>query len=152
MSHRLWVWIPAGFALLVCAAAPAQGETILRVTPHSNLVILDPIWTTAYITRNHGYMVYDTLFGTAADGTVKPQMVDSWELSADKRTWTFHLRDGLEFHDGKPVTSKDVIASLDRWARRDAMGMKLMSFAQRLEAINAKTFRLHLTEPYGLVL
>jgi peptide/nickel transport system substrate-binding protein len=152
MPYRLWALISAGLALLACAAAPVRGESVLRVTPHSNLVILDPVWTTAYITRNHGYMVYDTLFGTDADGVVKPQMVDKWDLSRDKKTWTFQLRDGLEFHDGRPVTSKDVIASLDRWAKRDAMGMKLMSFVERMEAVSAKTFRLHLSEPYGLVL
>ncbi len=152
MSHRRLALISAALAFLVGALAPARGETVLRVTPHSNLVILDPVWTTAYITRNHGYMIYDTLFGTDADGAVKPQMVDKWELSRDKKTWTFHLRDGLEFHDGKPVTSRDVIASLERWAKRDAMGMKLMSLARRLEAVSAKVFQLHLTESYGLVL
>jgi peptide/nickel transport system substrate-binding protein len=152
MSYRLWVLIWAWLALLMCAAAPARGETVLRVTPHSNLAILDPIWTTAYITRNHGYMIYDTLFGTDADGTVRPQMVDRWEVSRDRKVWTFHLRDGLEFHDGRPVTGRDVIASLERWGKRDAMGLKLMSFTERLEAVGTKTFRIRLKEPYGLVL
>jgi len=144
--------LAAALVSLAPLSALAQSEKVLRVAPHSNLVILDPIWTTAYITRNHGYMIYDTLFGTDADGAVKPQMVDRSEVSRDRKIWTFHLRDGLEFHDGKPVTSKDAIASLERWGKRDAMGMKLMSFARRLEAVNAGTFRLHLTEPYGLVL
>ena len=138
-------------AAIVAVPLHAQ-DKVLRIAPHSNLTILDPIWTTAYITRNHGYMVYDTLFGTDANGKVQPQMVEKWELSKDRKTWTFTLRDGLEFHDGKPVTSEDVIASIQRWAKRDTMGEMLMSFTQGLEAVNLKTFRLRLKEPYGQVL
>jgi peptide/nickel transport system substrate-binding protein len=137
----------------VFAAGPvhAQGK-VLRLVPHSNLTVLDPIWTTAYITRNHGYMIYDTLFGMDAQGRIQPQMVERWEASKDRTTWTFTLREGLEFHDGAPVTSADVIASLARWAKRDAMGEKLMSFTEGTEAVNPRTFRLKLKEPYGLVL
>ncbi|HEV8645546.1 MAG TPA: ABC transporter substrate-binding protein [Burkholderiales bacterium] len=142
----------ACFALFACVSAHAQDGKVLRVAPHSNLVVLDPVWTTAYITRNHGYLIYDTLFGTDERGVVKPQMVERWEVSRDRKVWTFTLRDGLEFHDGKPVTSEDVIASLERWGKRDAMGGKLMSFVERREAVNEKTFRFRLKEAYGLVL
>src|SRR3954464_15668702 len=92
---------------LVTLAAPAVAETTLRVVMHSDLKILDPIWTTAFIVRNHGYMVYDTLFAMDAKGDIKPQMVDKYSTSADQLLWTFTLRDGLMFHDGKPVTSED---------------------------------------------
>ncbi len=142
-------------AAVIAVATPAWGQSrdkVLRLVPHSNLTVLDPIWTTAYITRNHGYHIYDTLFGLDAQGKVHPQMVDKVEVSDDRNTWTFTLRDGLEFHDGKPVTSEDVIASLNRWAKRDSMGDMLMSFASGLTAVNARTFRLVLKEPYGLVL
>ena len=81
---------------------------------NDHLAILDPIWTTAYMSRNHGYMIYDTLFGTDLAGKPKPQMVDKWNVSKDNLTWTFTLRDGLEFHDGKAVTSEDVVASIKR--------------------------------------
>ena len=90
--------------------AMAQGKTI-KFVPEADLRILDPIWTTAYITRNHGYMVYDVLFATDADFKVQPQMVDKWELSPDKLTYTFTLRDGLKFHDGTAVRPADCIAS-----------------------------------------
>jgi peptide/nickel transport system substrate-binding protein len=140
-------------ALLVAVAAtPAQAETVVRMAPHSNLTILDPGWTTAYITRNHGYMIYDTLFGMDANGKIHPQMVDRYEVSKDKKTWTFTLREGLEFHDGKPVTSADVVASLKRWAKRDSMGELMMSYAESLEAVNDRTFRLKFKQPYGLVI
>src|ERR671923_1032963 len=86
------------------AQQPKRGGT-LRFIPHADLKVLDPIVTTAYITRNHGYMIYDTLFGTDANFQVKPQMVDRWNASGDKMKWTFTLRDGLKWHDGQPVTA-----------------------------------------------
>src|SRR5881296_3097365 len=83
------------------AHAQKRGGT-LRFVPHADLKILDPIWTTAYITRNHGYLVFDTLF--ALDGNLKlqPQMVDKYTMSKDSMKWSFTLRDGLKFHDGQP--------------------------------------------------
>jgi peptide/nickel transport system substrate-binding protein len=108
----------------VAAASPALAQTVLKFIPQSDLRSLDPIWTTAYVTRNHGYMVYDTLFATNEKFEVKPQMVDKWELSKDKLTYIFTLRDGLKFHDGQPVRSADCIASIERWAKRDALGQK----------------------------
>jgi len=135
-------------------AAPAalSQNNVLRVVPHSNLAILDPIWTTAYMSRNHGYMIYDTLFGTDENGKVKPQMVESWTVSPDNRLWTFRLRKGLEFHDGKPVTSEDVVASLQRWGKRDGMGSALMQFVQRMDTPDAATFRIFLGEACGFML
>ena len=112
-------------------------NNVLRVVPGSDLAILDPIWTTATISQNHGYMIYDTLFGMNAEGRIQPQMVDSYETSPDGKTWTFTLRDGLEFHDGQPVTSEDVLASLQRWSRRDTMGQKLASFVEKWEPVDA---------------
>ena len=79
-------------------------------------------------------------------------MVDKYEVSPDKTVWTFTLRDGLEWHDGKPVTSEDCIASIQRWGKRDAMGLKLMDFVKEFKAVDAKTFQMVLKEPYGLVL
>ncbi|MBL8323893.1 MAG: ABC transporter substrate-binding protein [Rubrivivax sp.] len=141
----------AVFGVLGSSGALAQ-EKVLRVVPHSNLAVLDPIWTTAYMSRNHGYMIYDTLFGTDENGKVKPQMVDSWSESPDKRLWTFKLRKGLEFHDGKPVTGEDVIASLQRWGKRDAMGSALMQFVQRMDSPAPDTFRIFLGEANGFML
>jgi peptide/nickel transport system substrate-binding protein len=119
---------------------------------HSDVKIVDPIWTTAYITRNHGYLIYDTLFATDAAGQIRPQMVEKWTESSDHLTWTFTLREGLFFHDDKPVTSEDVIASLKRWAGRDAMGGKLFSFVKEISAVDARSFRIQLNTPTGLML
>ncbi len=119
---------------------------------HSDLKILDPVWTTAYITRNHGYMIYDTLFAIDEKGEIKPQMVDKYEVSHDDLTYTFTLRNGLLWHDGQPVTADDCIASIKRWAAKDAAGQILMEFSEGLEVVDAKTFKLKLKEPTGLVL
>lgn len=155
----MWRWTRrqlAAAALAVpvaMAGLPAIGqETTLRVIPHADLKNLDPIWTTAYITRNHGYLIYDTLFAMDENFEPQPQMVDTWESSEDGLTWTFTLRDGLSFHDGAPVTSEDVIASLERWGARDGMGQQLMGAMESMTAIDDKTFEFKLAEPYGLVL
>src|ERR1700745_4131858 len=91
------------------AAAPAFAQTTLKIVMHSDLKILDPIWTTAYIVRNHGYLIYDTLFALDDKLEPKPQRVESWTVSNDKLPWTFKLRDGLKWHGGQPVTAADVV-------------------------------------------
>lgn len=134
------------------AASLATAETVLRVVMHSDLKIVDPIWTTAYITRNHGYNVYDTLFAMDAKGEIRPQMVERWTVSDDNLTYTFTLRDGLLFHDGSPVKAEDAVASIKRWGQRDSMGVFMMNYVERIEAKDDKTFELRLKKPFGLVL
>ena len=152
-THRRSILALVLAALAACAVPPAQAQSnVLRVVPHSNLAILDPIWTTAYMSRNHGYMIYDTLFGTDENAKIKPQMVESWTESGDHRLWTFKLRKGLAFHDGKPVIGDDVIASLQRWGKRDAMGSALFQFVQRMDSPAPDTFRIFLGEACGFVL
>src|SRR5262245_11904644 len=142
----------AAVAAPLAFAAPASAQT-LRAVMHSDLKIVDPIWTTAYIVRNHGYMVYDTLLAMDEKLDVKPQMLDALPtVSADKLTYTFKLRDGLTWHDGAPVTAEDCVASIKRWGAKDSMGQKLLSFTKELNVVDAKTFTLVLKEPYGLVL
>ncbi len=101
--------------------------------PHADLKILDPSFTTAYITRNFGYMVYDTLFAQDAKGTPKPQMVDKYTTSKDGKQWSFTLRPGLKFHDGSAVTAADCVASLQRWGARDSIGRAMGGGRRRVE-------------------
>ena len=140
-----------GLALGVATMGGVAAET-LRVVMHSDLKIVDPIWTTAYISRNHGYMVYDTLFALDANGEVQPQMVRDWTVSDDKLTYRFTLRDGLLFHDGQPVKAEDAIASIKRWGSRDTMGQLLMTYIDELRADDDQSFTMKLKKPYGLVL
>src|SRR3977135_37530 len=137
-------------SVALTSQAMAAGKTITEVM-HSDLRVIDPGFTTAYITRDHGYMVYDTLLATDSSFKIQPQMAD-WKISDDKLTYTFTLRDGLKWHDGAPVTAEDCVASLKRWGRSDNMGQKLMDFTASIEATDAKTITLKLKEPYGLVL
>ncbi len=141
-----------GVGLGLAADVAAQDKKTLRMVPHAGLRVTDPIITTAFMSRNHGYMIYDTLFAVNDKMEVKPQMVDKYDISGDKLTYTFTLRDGLKFHDGQPVTTADVIASLQRWGKADGMGQKLFDFVKELKAVDDKTFQLILKEPYGLVL
>jgi peptide/nickel transport system substrate-binding protein len=136
------------FTILVgCVCSIAQAQT-LRIIPSAPTTVLDPIYTVLGPTRDHAYLIYDTLFGTTSAGKVEPQMVQSWTVSADKKLWTFTLREGLEFHNGAPVTSEDVIASLKRWAQRDSFGNHLFKSVDSLTAINSLTFSIGLKEPY----
>jgi peptide/nickel transport system substrate-binding protein len=150
-ASALVVGLPAlAFTAPLTLPAAAGAKTIHAVM-HSDLRVLDPGLTTAYITRDHGYMVYDTLLAMDANFKVQPQMAE-WKVSDDKLTYTFTLRDGLKWHDGAPVTAKDCVASLNRWGKKDGMGQKLMDFTASIEATDDKTITLKLKEPYGLVL
>ena len=148
-SAAVALGVAAGLAL---ASGPALAEKVLRIVPHADLKNIDPIWTTAYITRNHGYMVYDTLFASDENLEIQPQMVGDWSVSDDGLTYTFSLRDGLMWHDGDPVTAADCVASIKRWGTKDGMGQKLIQFTRELAVVDDATFTLTLNEPYGLVL
>lgn len=138
-------------ALSTSALSYAEEEATVRAVMHSALRALDPVSSSATITRNHGYMIYDTLIGLDADYTPQPQMAD-WDISEDGLTYTFTLRDGLLWHDGTPVTAKDCVASLKRWGTFDAGGKLLMKNTASLEAVNEQTFELKLSQPFGDVI
>ena len=89
-------FVLAAVVAVVAAGSSAASAQTLKVVMHSDLKALDPIWSGAYITRNHGYMLYDTLFAMDEKFAIKPQMVESWTTSPDGLTWTFKLREGLE--------------------------------------------------------
>jgi peptide/nickel transport system substrate-binding protein len=138
--------------LLAGCFGNANAQVTLRVVPSSDLKILDPIWTPAYITRNHGYMIYDTLFAIDEQGEIRPQMVETYTPSPDKLTHVFTLREGLLWHDGTSVTAEDCIASIKRWAAKDTLGQKLISFVDTITAQDSKTFTIKLKEPTGLLI
>src|SRR5260221_11047673 len=149
LSHA---WLaPIVAAGVMFAPSPATAQKVLRVAMHADVRTLDPFWTTQTIAGIHGMMVYDTLFSSDIDQNPKPQMVDTWTMSPDRLVYTFKLRDGLKFHDGTPVTSKDVVASMNRWGKRDGAGKQLMGYTKSLVAKDAKTFEWTLNEPFGLL-
>ncbi|WP_233236807.1 ABC transporter substrate-binding protein [Bordetella sp. LUAb4] len=159
--HAAALWCAALIApALMAAAVQAQSQAqaqpqtqaTARIVMHAPLRVLDPILTPAYITRNHGYLIYDTLFAMDAHSRPQPQMVDTWKVSDDKLTYTFTLRPGLKFHDGAAVTADDVVASLQRWEAVDTIGGRLKAATDTLAVSDTNTFVLKLKQPFGLVL
>lgn len=144
----------AGGAILFAATRPvlAASQSVLRFAPHAALRVLDPVTTSAYVTRNHAFLVYDNLFSMDSKYTPQPQMVDHWTILDDGLTWDFTLRDGLEFHDGTKVTSADVIASIKRWWQKDVIGVRLQAATNEITATDDKSFRIVLKEPFGIML
>ncbi len=137
---------------IIRAKAQASAARTVKAVMHADLRVLDPIWTTANISAYHGAMIYDTLFGLDANFEPQPQMVSKWGVSDDKLTYTFELRDGLKFSDGAAVTATDCVASVRRWAARAAAGQSMMQRVKDTPVVDDKTFRIVLSEPYGLVI
>src|SRR5262252_10242415 len=81
-------------ALHTPAIAQGADRNVLRVVPQANLTVIDPIWTTAYITRNGSFMVWDTLFGLDSQFRPQPQMAEGHTVSSDRRVYTITLREG----------------------------------------------------------
>jgi len=132
--------------------ARAADTKTLRFIAQADLRVLDPIWTTAYITRNHGYMVFDTLFALDSKFKPHPQMVGDYSVSPDKLLYSFVLRDGLKFHDGQPVRGIDCTTSLRRWMARDALGQTLATTIDEMKAEGDKGFTIRLKEPFPLLI
>jgi peptide/nickel transport system substrate-binding protein len=151
LAQLLLAATPFAFAAVAPAMAQPAGNRVLRVAPHADLKTLDPVFASIVITRMHGMAIYETLFAWDANLQPKPQMVESFSTAPDGLTWNFALRPGLAFHDGQPVTSRDVIASLNRWMARDVVGGKLKEFTVALEAVDERSFTLRLSRPLALV-
>jgi peptide/nickel transport system substrate-binding protein len=143
----------AAGALAAPSISRAADSRVLRFVPQANLANLDPIWTTQYVVRNGSLLIWDTLYGVNDKLEPQPQMVESHDLSADAKTWTFKLRSGLKFHDNEPVLAKDVVASMNRWMVRDSsMGVPIKRNLDALEAVDDRTFRIRLKAPYSKLL
>jgi len=143
----------AGAAAALAAPALAQpaGARVLRVIPQANLTSLDPIWTTAVVTRNHGYLVYDQIVAMDANFIPRPQMAEGWLEEDAGLRWTFTLRPGLVFHDGEPVRARDCVASIRRWMARDSLGQTLALLLDDLSAPDDRRFVFRLRRPFPLL-
>ena len=136
--------------LAMPAIVRAQAATTLKFIPYADLALLDPL-VSAFVTRNHVMMVFDTLFSLDADGTPQPQMLAGHTVAADGLTWRLTLRDGLRFHDGTPVLARDAVASLRRWAAVDSYGQALFEVTDELSAPDDRTLRFRLSRPFPLL-
>ena len=152
--HRRTFLAASAATLAMPTIGQAENKRVLKFIPQSDLAVLDPVWTTAYVTRNHGFMVYDTLYGQTGqkDGfKATPQMIASHVVDDGGKTWKLTLRDGLMFHDGERVLARDCVASIKRWGARDAFGQALMARTDELSAPDDKTILFRLKQPFALL-
>src|SRR6516164_9718709 len=158
MDRRTFLKSAVGLGALATAgglAAPAISQRAaartLRLVPHADLANFDPVWS-IYIARNAGLLVWDMLYGIDNTLTPRRQMVEAEEVSADGLTWIFRLRPGLKFHDGEPVLAKDAVASINRWAARNQVGLMIRGIQNELTAVDDRAFRLVLKKPFPKML
>ena len=153
MDRRRFLHVSsAGLAALATPRLALGAEQkVLRFVPHADLTVIDPTWNSAYVTRNHGYMVFDTLFGQDGSYQPQPQMLDGFAIEDDGKRWTLKLREGLKFHDGSKVLARDCVASLNRWGKRDDFGKSLFAATDELSASDDRTIVFRLKRPYPLL-
>ena len=151
LTRRSLLAAAAVAPLAAPSLARAAGSTTMKFIPQSDLTILDPLWTTAYVTRNHGLMVFDTLYGGDASYTAQPQMIAGHTVGNDGREWRMTLRPGLKFHDGTPVLARDCVASIKRWGKRDTAGQTVLAYTDELSAADDKTIVFKLKQPLALL-
>ena len=137
--------------LAMPSLAGAQGRNTIRFVPQADLTILDPVFNTALVTRNHGFLVFDQLYGLDENLLPQPQMVAGHVIEDGGRTWTMTLRDGLVFHDGTPVLARDAVASIERWARNDPFGQNVRAVTDELSVVSDRVFRFRLKKPFPLL-
>ncbi len=155
MKRRRFLQGAGSAALTTGLAAPslvrAETQSVLRFIPQADVTALDPVWTSVYITRNHAYLVFDTLYGQDSKFQIQPQMVEGHTVEQDGKLWRLRLRDGLMFHDNNPVLARDCVASIKRWAHRDAFGQSLMLVTDELSAADDRTIQFRLKRPFPLL-
>ncbi len=141
----------SGAALAAPSLSRAASSSVMKFIPQSDLTVLDPIWPTAYVTRNHGLMVFDTLYGIDSTYAAQPQMVAGHVAENDGKQWRMTLRPGLKFHDGTPVLARDCVSSINRWGKRDAVGQTVLAYTDELSAPDDKTIVFKLKKPFALL-
>jgi peptide/nickel transport system substrate-binding protein len=151
MLRRRGLLAAAAASLAVPCIVRAASASTLKFIPEGDVAVLDPIWTTATVTRNHGYLVFDTLYGQDDQYRMHPQMLAGHSITADGRQWDLTLRDGLKFHDGEPVRAQDVVPSIRRFAARDAFGRALMDATDEVSALSDRVVRFRLKKPFPLL-
>jgi peptide/nickel transport system substrate-binding protein len=149
----------AGAAAALARPALAQPALVggdrastLRYIPQADVTVLDPLGTTAYPTRNHGFMCWDTLYGIDSQFRPQPQLAEGHLVEDDGKRWTFTLRDGPSFHDGEKVRAADAVASIKRWMPKDTHGQTLLARVDEIRALDDRRFEIRLKRPFGLML
>ena len=150
MNRRQFLAASAA-TLTMPAIVRADSQRTLTFVPQADIAVLDPIWTTTYQTRDHAFMVFDTLFGIDGDYKAQPQMLERFGAEEDGKRWTLTLRAGLKFHDGTPVLARDCVASVKRWGARDSYGQGLMAATDEISAADDKTIVFRMKRAFPLL-
>ncbi len=148
VRRRTLLGAALGFGAIAGRSRPVRAASVLNFIPQSDLTGLDPIWSTQTAVRNHGYMVFDTLFSTDANLRIQLQMAEGLRTEDDGRRVEITLRPGLRFHDGAPVLARDCVASVRRWSSRDPLGRRLMTATEEISAPDDCTVRFRLRHPF----
>ncbi len=151
MKRRDFLATTAASAAALSAPAVAQQRTTVKFVPQADLALLDPVFTTGLVTRNHGFMVYDQLYGLDDSFTPQPQMVAGHVIENDGKTWKLTLREGMKFHDGTPVLARDAVASIDRWMKIDPFGQNLRGVTDEMSASSDRVIQFRLKKPFPLL-
>ena len=136
MKRRDFLAGSAALTLAAPAVRAASDTKLLKFIPQADIALLDPHFASALVTRNHAYMVFDTLYGVDDAARPRPQMAAGHVVEDDGKTWKITLREGLRFHDGTPVLARDAVASLKRWGKRDVFAISVFSQVDDLSAIS----------------
>jgi peptide/nickel transport system substrate-binding protein len=155
MDRRTFLAGSAALAGSVTLAAPAvvraQASRVIKFVPEADVVVLDPVVTPSWQTRDHAYLVYDTLFGVDDNFQPQPQMLEGYVVENDGKLWKLTLREGLKFHDGERVLARDAAASIRRWAVRDSFGQALAAAADEIAATGDRVIEIRLKRPFPLL-
>jgi peptide/nickel transport system substrate-binding protein len=138
-------------ALVAPSIGRGAASNVLKFVPQADIAVLDPVWTTTYQTRDHGFLVFDTLFGLDSQYKPQPQMADGATTEDDGKTWRIKLRSGLIFHDNMKVLARDCVASIKRWGARDPYGQALLAAADEISAPDETTILFRLKYPFPLL-
>jgi peptide/nickel transport system substrate-binding protein len=147
------------FALAVVLVTGTAGDAlaqvkggVLRIGNLGEPPALDAHWTTASITETLTNHIYEGLYSLDKDKKPIPMLADSHTVSRDGLVYTFKLRQGIKFHNGKEMTSEDVVASLARWGKQSNYGKSLFAQVETWKALDKYTVEMKLKEKSAIVL
>src|SRR5690348_7022574 len=151
MNRRQFIGAATAATLAAPAVQAAGDPKLLKFIPQADIALLDPTFAPALVTRNHAYMVYDTLYGVDDAVRPRPQMAAGHVIEDDGKTWKITLRDVLSFHDGEEVLERDADAWLKGWAKRDVFAISVFAQVNEIEAISDKALQFRLKRPFRLL-
>src|SRR6185436_13752893 len=145
----------AVIALIIGGAAGVSAQKkggVIRVGNLGEPPALDAHWTTASITETLTNHIYEGLYSLDSGNKPIPMLAEGVAISKDGLVYTFKLRKGVKFHNGKEMTSEDVVASLARWGKQSVYGKALFAQVADWKAIDKYTVEMKLKEKSAIVL